>query len=343
MGEFLKTSDFDYFLPDELIAQVPAEPRDSSRLMIFNRKGNTVSHGVFRELTNFIRRGDVLVLNHSRVIPARLHGIMNAATKAELLLLKRTGPRVFEALIRPARRAKIGSPISFGDKLSAVISEIKGEGIVSAEFEFDGVFEELLDEIGETPLPHYIKRGPPDMRRYQTVYAKKNGSAAAPTAGLHFTEELLGELLGNGVEIAEVLLHVGLGTFRPVKAETLSEHKMHGEYYEISEDAANKINAAKIEGGRIIAVGTTAVRTLESAADKDGLIMPSSGETDIFIYPPYKFRAVDALVTNFHLPKSSLLMLVSAFAGYENTMRLYKTAVEERYNFFSFGDAMLIL
>ncbi|MDR1940404.1 MAG: tRNA preQ1(34) S-adenosylmethionine ribosyltransferase-isomerase QueA [Clostridiales bacterium] len=333
------TSDFDYELPVELIAQTPIEPRDASRLLVFDKNGNTISHRVFRELPDLLNSGDVLVVNNTRVMPARLYGIINAATKAEVLLLKRLDYNAFEVIMRPARRARIGSVIVFADGLSAVVKGFKDGGVRILEFKFDGVLENILERIGETPLPHYIKTRLDDKSRYQTVYGKIDGSAAAPTAGLHFTGGLLDDIRKKGVIIAEVLLHVGLGTFRPVVSESVEGHKMHSEYYEIPEEAAAAVNAAKAGGRRVVAVGTTSVRTLESAADANGMISPGRGETDIFIYPPYKFKTVDALITNFHLPKSSLIMLVSAFAGYENTMRVYGEAIKERYRFFSFGDA----
>jgi S-adenosylmethionine:tRNA ribosyltransferase-isomerase len=354
----MKTSDFDYYLPEELIAQTPLEPRDSSRLLVFDIDKKIAEHRIFRDLTEYLREGDVLVVNNTRVMPARLFGILNEATKAEVLLLKRLNYNSYEVVMRPARRARTGSVIRFSDKLSAEVKGFKDGGVRLLEFSFDGVLENLLDELGETPLPPYIKQKLSDKTRYQTVYCKTDGSAAAPTAGLHFTTELLEMLKKRGVTVAEVLLHVGLGTFRPVNAENLDEHKMHGEYYEIPKESAELINAAKREGRRVIAVGTTSVRTLESAAVRRGngrnfdennggkegnyVLEAGSGDTDIFIYPPYKFKIVDALITNFHLPKSSLIMLVSAFAGYENTMELYRTAVDEKYRFFSLGDAMFI-
>ncbi|MDR1906249.1 MAG: tRNA preQ1(34) S-adenosylmethionine ribosyltransferase-isomerase QueA [Clostridiales bacterium] len=336
------TSEFDYFLPTELIAQTPIEPRDASRLFVYDRKENTIKHEVFRNLPEYINAGEVLVINNTKVMPARLHGVLNGSAKAEVLLLKRLDYKTFETVMRPAKKARVSSKIVFSDNLSATVTGFFDGGIRTLEFDFDGVFEDILREYGEMPLPHYIKEKLADKSRYQTVYGKNDGSAAAPTAGLHFTEGLLDSLRAKGVIIAELLLHVGLGTFRPVNSERVEDHKMHSEYYEIGEEAADAINAAKKEGRKIIAVGTTSVRTLESAADEDGYLKAGSGETDIFIYPPYKFKIADAVITNFHLPKSSLIMLVSAFAGYENTMRLYKTAVEERYRFFSFGDAMLI-
>lgn len=466
----MKTSDFDYYLPDGLIAQTPAEPRDSSRLLVFDRKRGDIAHRMFRDLTEYLTAGDVLVVNNTKVMPARLYGVLNASVKAEVLLLKRLAYNRFEALMRPARRARIGSKIRFSDGLSAEVEGLGEDGARILEFTFDGVLENVLDEIGEMPLPHYIKTKLTDKSRYQTVYCKIDGSAAAPTAGLHFTEELLKKLKDKGVVIAEVLLNVGPGTFRPVKTEDVSEHKMHAENYEISAAAAAVINAAKREGRRVIAVGTTSVRAIESAAEfcgteppesrenkdekavgsrgaepcenfKDGgkiaaglggaealendeknagnltqirsiepresgknrekktdgfdcvkpcgncksdgeksagnlteirgvnppkkceksaenaigfhgaeasksgyyAVSEGSGETRIFIYPPYKFKIADALITNFHLPKSSLIMLVSAFAGYENTMKIYETAVKEKYRFFSFGDATLII
>lgn len=340
----MKTSDFDYYLPEELIAQTPAEPRDSSRLLVYDRKTKEILHRHFYDLPEFLKAGDLLVRNNTKVLPARLFGYTEHGGKVEILLLKRYNLTDWEVLVKPGKKAKTGTKLVINEELSAEILEnVEEIGGRKARFFFDGVFEDIISRVGEMPLPPYITEKLKDGTRYQTVYAKENGSAAAPTAGLHFTERLLAELEGKGVEIADVLLHVGLGTFRPVKAEEVTEHHMHSEYYEIGEDAAEKINRAKREDRRVIAVGTTCVRTLESAADENGFVKPVKADTDIFIYPPYKFRCVDALITNFHLPKSTLLMLVSAFSSREEMLSLYETAVKERYRFFSFGDATLLL
>ena len=338
------TRDFDYSLPEELIAQRPAQPRDSSRLMVCGRQSGAPQHRIFREITDYLRPGDVLVLNNTRVMPARLYGIKEGGgAKAEFLLLKRLGIGEFEALVRPGKRLKPGDRVVFSPKLSAIITGGTDSGGRTVKFEYEGVFEDVLAGVGEMPLPHYIHEKPDDAERYQTVYSKVTGSAAAPTAGLHFTPELLEKIRALGVTVAEVLLHVGLGTFRPVKSESVEGHIMHSEYCEISGHAADAVNSAKREGRRVIAAGTTTVRTLESAADGDGIVTAGSRNTDIFITPGYRFKCVDGLLTNFHLPKSTLIMLVSAFAGRERTLELYRTAVNERYRFFSFGDAMLII
>lgn len=341
----MKTSDFDFQLPEELIAQTPAEPRDSSRLLVLDRERQTVSHNIFHELPGLLKAGDLLVLNHTRVLPARLIGVkQETETKIELLLLRREERDVWEVLIKPAKRLKIGHKVLFGEgMLAAEMIGILPDGSRKVRFQYEGVFEELLDRLGRMPLPPYIREQLEDQERYQTVYAKESGSAAAPTAGLHFTPELLAKLQERGVETAEILLHVGLGTFRPVKAERIEEHVMHSEYYRVLPEAAEQINRAKAEKRRVIAVGTTVTRTLESIADARGLVKAGEGWTDIFIYPPYRFKAVDALITNFHFPKSTLVMLVSAFAGREFLLQAYKTAVRERYRFYSFGDAMLII
>lgn len=338
----MKTSDFDYFLPEELIAQTPAEPRNSSRLLVYDRKSEEVTHAVFRDIVNFLEKGDVLVLNNTRVLPARLFGRTESGGKVEILLLKRLELGKWEALAKPGKKARTGDEITFSEELSCKVEGYGEEGIRIIRFFYDGIFEDIINRIGAMPLPHYIKGELKDSERYQTVYSKVTGSAAAPTAGLHFTEEDLKRIREKGVEVAEVLLHVGLGTFRPVKAENVEEHKMHREYFEVGEKACDIVNRAKAEGRRVIAVGTTSVRVLESVADEGGFIRQCSGETGIFIYPGYKFKCVDALITNFHLPKSSLIMLVSAFAGREEVLRLYELAVRERYRFFSFGDAMFI-
>ena len=340
----MKTSDFYYDLPEELIAQFPLYPRDSSRLMVYDRASDTVEHKIFHDLPQYLKRGDVLVINNTRVLPARIHGIKEGTgAHIEFLLHKRHNLTDWEVLAKPAKRLKTGSIVKFSDSLKAEILSVGDEGIAEVSFLFDGVFESALSQIGEMPLPPYIKEKLEDKERYQTVYSKESGSSAAPTAGLHFTPELLEKIKTMGVEIVEVLLHVGLGTFRPVKVDNVESHKMHSEYFEISESACNIINKAKKEGRRVIAVGTTSVRVLESAANADNFVKPTCGETEIFIYPPYKFKIVDALVTNFHLPESTLLMLVSALIGREKTLELYNTAVKEKYRFFSFGDAMFII
>ena len=341
----MKTSDFDYLLPEELIAQTPVEPRDHSRLLVYDRADKSVRHLHFYDLPNFLKKGDVLVVNETKVIPARLLGEKeDTGVPVEILLLKRLEKDVWEGLVRPGRRLKPGTFCTFGGGL--LRAEIIGntdDGGRTVRFHYEGVFEEILDQLGQMPLPPYIHEKLQDKTRYQTVYAKQEGSAAAPTAGLHFTPELLEKIREMGVEIVPVLLHVGLGTFRPVKAEDLSEHHMHVEHYEVTPEAAEKINAARAAGGRCVCVGTTSVRTLESASGEDDLVRAESGDTGIFITPGYRFHAVDALVTNFHLPQSTLLMLISALMGREEALRVYEEAVREKYRFFSFGDAMMIL
>ncbi len=340
----MKTSDFDYYLPPELIAQTPVEPRDSSRMLVYDRKNDKVYHKHFYDIKEFLKAGDLLVRNNTRVLPARMFGFTPNGGKVEVLLLKRFDLTEWEVLVKPGKKAKAGAKLVISDELSLeVLSTIEEAGSRRVKFIFDGVFEDIISRIGEMPLPPYITEKLKDKERYQTVYAKVDGSAAAPTAGLHFTDRLLGELNEMGVEIADVLLHVGLGTFRPVKSDDLSEHHMHSEYYEIDEVNAERINKAKREGRRVIAVGTTSVRTLESAADENGFVKPVKANTEIFIYPPYKFKCVDSLITNFHLPKSTLVMLVSSLSSREKTLELYKTAVDERYRFFSFGDSMFII
>ena len=340
----MKTSDFFYELPEELIAQTPAEPRDSSRLLIYDRKNKTITHKHFYDIVDYLHAGDVLVINNTKVLPVRLYGNKEKTNgKIEFLLLKRIDLKTWQVILKPGRIAKLGSKFHFGDRLSATVKDIIDGGMRVVEFEYDGVFEDILNDIGEMPLPHYIKKQIENKERYNTVYAEFNGSAAAPTAGLHFTKELMQKLRDKGVVFTEVLLHVGLGTFRPVKADDITEHKMHSEYYEISADAAEEINRAKREGRRVIAVGTTSVRVLETCADADGMFKAGFGETDIFIYPGYKFKAVDGLITNFHLPESTLIMLVSAFMGREEALEMYKTAVKEKYRFFSFGDSTFII
>ena len=340
----MKTSDFFYELPEQLIAQHPAEPRDSSRLLVIDRKTGAWEDKVFTDVLDYLRAGDVLVVNNTKVIPARLIGHRKGFTgEVEFLLLRRIDYTHWRCIVRPGKKLNVGAEVVFSDELSAVVTERGEEGERVVEFIFDGVFEDILSKVGAMPLPPYIKEKLTDNSKYQTVYSKIDGSAAAPTAGLHFTEALLDRIRAKGVKIVEILLHVGLSTFRPVKAENIEDHKMHNEYYEISESAAAEINAAKAEGRRVISVGTTSVRTLESAADKKGHVVARSGNTEIFIYPPYDFKIVDALITNFHLPESTLLMLVSAFMGREKILAAYKHAVDSKYRFFSFGDACLIV
>lgn len=340
----LKKSDFYFDLPEELIAQDPLEDRASSRLLVLDKETGKVEHHIFKEIPNYLERGDCLVLNNTKVIPARLWGCKkDTGAAVEVLLLKRQDKDVWETLVKPGKKAKPGTRLTFGDGLlEAEVLETVEEGNRLIRFFYDGIFEEVLDRLGEMPLPPYITHKLQDKDRYQTVYAKYEGSAAAPTAGLHFTKELLSQIEEKGVKIAYVTLHVGLGTFRPVKAENILEHHMHSEYYQISEEAAEKINDTKRNGGRIICVGTTSCRTVESAADENGFVKAGCGNTEIFIYPGYRFKVLDALITNFHLPESTLVMLVSALAGRENVLRAYEKAIEERYRFFSFGDAMLV-
>ena len=340
----LKTSDYFYELPPELIAQDPLEDRSSSRLMVLDQKTGAVSHHVFREIPSFLRPGDCLVLNNTRVIPARLMGVREETGGAvEVLLLKRRTGDVWECLVKPGKKARPGTRLAFGDGLlHAQVEDVVEDGNRLIRFFYDGIWEEVLDRLGEMPLPPYITHKLQDKNRYQTVYARFDGSAAAPTAGLHFTPELLGQIEDMGVELAYVTLHVGLGTFRPVKVENVKEHHMHSEYYQVSAEAAEKINRTKKNGGRVICVGTTSCRTVESAADENGQVEAGCGDTDIFIYPGYRFKVLDALITNFHLPESTLVMLVSALAGREHVLAAYEEAVKERYRFFSFGDAMLI-
>lgn len=341
----LKKSDFYFDLPQELIAQDPLEDRSSSRLLVLDRATGQVSHRIFREIVDYLRPGDCLVLNNTKVIPARLLGVREqTGGRVEVLLLKRRENDVWETLVKPGKRCRPGTKLVFGDGLlRAEVLETVEEGNRLIRFAYEGIWEEVLDRLGEMPLPPYITHKLQDKNRYQTVYAMHEGSAAAPTAGLHFTRELLGQIAGKGVHIAYVTLHVGLGTFRPVKEENVLEHHMHSEYYEVTEETADLINAAKAGGGRVICVGTTSCRTLESAADDNGFVRPGSGSTEIFIYPGYRFKVLDALVTNFHLPESTLVMLVSALAGRERVLGAYEEAIRERYRFFSFGDAMLII
>ena len=340
----LLTRDFWYDLPEELIAQTPAEPRDSSRLMVYSRAEDKVTHVHFYDLPDFLKSGDLLVINNTKVIPARIFAHMDGReTTFEILLLRRLDYCRWECIMRPARKARKGSVLRVSDELTATVEDAGEYGVRTVKFDFDGVFEDILDRVGNMPLPPYIHEKLEDKTRYNTVYSKTEGSAAAPTAGLHFTPELMERVREKGADFAEVLLHIGLGTFRPVKAEKVTEHEMHSEHFELSPSAAEKINAAKREGRRVIAVGTTAVRVLESAAGADGTVQPCTGETKIFIYPPYKFKCMDALITNFHLPESTLIMLVSALVGREKTLELYNTAVKERYRFFSFGDSCFFM
>lgn len=340
----MKRQDFYYDLPEELIAQDPLEDRSSSRLLVLDKETGATSHHIFKEITGYLKEGDCLVINDTKVIPARLIGAKEGTgAKIEILLLKRKENNIWETLVKPGKKAKVGTRIVFGEGL--LVGEVVGiveEGNRLVKFEYEGIFEEILDQLGQMPLPPYITHQLKDKNRYQTVYAKYEGSAAAPTAGLHFTEELLEQIQAKGVKIARVTLHVGLGTFRPVKVEDVTEHHMHTEFYHVSEEAADIINETKKQGGRVICVGTTSCRTIESAADDQGIVHATEGDTDIFIYPGYQFKVLDCLITNFHLPESTLLMLVSALAGKENIMAAYREAVEMRYRFFSFGDAMFI-
>ncbi len=338
----LLKSSYYYDLPEELIAQTPVEPRDSSRLLVYDKTKNTIEHKIFYNIIDYLHSGDILVINNTRVLPARLFGFKSTGAKIEILLQKRLNLTDWEVIAKPAKRLSEDTDIIFNENLSCKILS-KGEyGSCKIKFIFNGVFEDRLSEVGQVPLPPYIHNKLKDKERYQTVYSKVEGSSAAPTAGLHFTQELLERIKKKGVEIVQVLLHVGLGTFRPVKEDNILKHDMHSEYIEMTEENANILNKAKKENRRIIAVGTTSVRVLESCTNDKGIIVPQKRETNIFIYPPYKFKVVDALITNFHLPESTLIMLISAFAGYENTMNIYKIAVNEKYRFFSFGDAMFI-
>lgn len=345
MENDMKKSDFYYDLPERLIAQDPLKKRSDSRLMVLDRKTGAISHRHFRDITEYLHPGDCLVINDTKVIPARLVGVKEeTGASVEVLLLKRKDDRVWETLVKPGKKARIGAKISFGDgRLVGEVIDIVDEGNRLVRFSYEGIFEEVLDALGQMPLPPYITHTLEDKNRYQTVYATHSGSAAAPTAGLHFTEELLAEVEAMGVRIARVTLHVGLGTFRPVKADNILEHHMHSEFYMIDEHAARLINDTKSAGGRVVSVGTTSTRTLETVADDNGFIKAGSGWTDIFIYPGYRFKAVDSLITNFHLPESTLLMLVSALYDREKILDAYRIAVEQEYRFFSFGDAMMIL
>ncbi len=342
--ETMDIKDFDYELPQELIAQDPLEDRSSSRLMVLDKKTGEISHRIFHDIIDELNPGDCLVINDTKVIPARLYGVKeDTGAKVEVLLLKREADDVWEVLVKPGKKCRPGAKLSFGDGLlKAEVLEVIDDGNRKIRFSYEGIFEEILDQLGQMPLPPYITHELKDKNRYQTVYAKYEGSAAAPTAGLHFTKELLEKIREKGVIIASVTLHVGLGTFRPVKVENVLEHHMHSEYYRVEPEEAKKINDAKAAGGRIIAVGTTSCRTLESATGEDGILRAGCGWTEIFIYPGYQFKMIDALITNFHLPKSTLVMLVSALAGREHILTAYKEAVRDKYRFFSFGDAMFI-
>lgn len=341
----MKTSDFYYDLPEELIAQDPLEDRTASRLLVLDRQTGTVEHKIFSDVIDYLNKGDCLVINNTRVIPARLIGEKEGTGgKVEVLLLKRRANDVWETLVKPGKKLRPGAKITFGDgRLRAEVLEVVEEGNRLVKFCYEGIFEEILDSFGEMPLPPYITHKLEDKEMYQTVYAKFDGSAAAPTAGLHFTKELLNKIEEKGIKIASITLHVGLGTFRPVKVDDVNNHHMHTEWYEVNAEAAEIINETKRNGGRVICVGTTSCRTIESVADENGYMKAKTGETDIFIYPGYKFKVMDGLITNFHLPESTLVMLVSAFAGKENVLSAYETAVKEKYRFFSFGDAMILI
>lgn len=341
----MNVTDFNFELPEELIAQDPLEDRSASRLLVLDKNTGEIEHRGFRDIISYLKKGDCLVINDTKVIPARLFGIKeDTEAKIEVLLLKRRENNVWETLVKPGKKAKPGTVISFGDGLlKGTVIDVVEEGNRLIQFSYEGIFEEILDRLGQMPLPPYITHQLKDKNRYQTVYAKHDGSAAAPTAGLHFTKELLAQIEQMGVTIAHVTLHVGLGTFRPVKVENILDHHMHSEFYMIEEGEAGKINDVKRRGGRVICVGTTSCRTIESAAEEDGTVKAGSGWTEIFIYPGYKFKVLDALITNFHLPESTLVMLVSALAGREHVLNAYQEAIRERYRFFSFGDAMLVL
>ena len=341
----MKTSDFYYDLPEELIAQDPLEDRTASKLLVLDRQTGAAEHKIFSDVIDYLNEGDCLVINNTRVIPARLIGEKEGTGgKVEVLLLKRRANDVWETLVKPGKKLKPGAKITFGDgRLRAEVLEVVEEGNRLVKFYYEGIFEEILDSLGEMPLPPYITHKLEDKEMYQTVYAKFDGSAAAPTAGLHFTKELLNKIEEKGIKLASITLHVGLGTFRPVKVDDVNNHHMHTEWYEVNAEAADIINETKRNGGRVICVGTTSCRTIESVADENGYMKAKTGETDIFIYPGYKFKVMDGLITNFHLPESTLVMLVSAFAGKENVLSAYETAVKERYRFFSFGDAMILI
>ena len=335
--------DFYYDLPEERIAQTPVYPRDSSRLLVYHKDEKRIEDKIFRDIADYLQKGDLLVINNTKVLPARMFAKTKFGGVVEVLLLKRYDLHTWQVLMRPGKKGKIGAEFTVSDELSFTVKDVTETGERVVEFAYEGAFEDILSRVGTMPLPPYIKEKLSDQQRYNTVYSKTDGSAAAPTAGLHFTQELLQKLKDKGVEIAEVLLHVGLGTFRPVSEEIITDHKMHSEYYEISESSAEKINRAKKEGRRVIAVGTTSVRTLESVADENGFVKACHGDTEIFLYPPYKMKCVDALVTNFHLPESTLIMLVACLTGREEILSVYRYAVEKGYRFFSFGDAMLVV
>ncbi len=338
-----KKSDFYYDLPEAQIAQTPASPRDSSRLLVYDKTTKTIEDKIFRDVADYLQAGDVLVVNNTKVLPARMYATTAHGGVVEILLLKRYNLRTWEVLMRPGKKGKIGAKLTVCDKLSCTVKDVTETGERVVEFEYEGTFEDVLSRVGTMPLPPYIKEKLQDQTRYNTVYSKVDGSAAAPTAGLHFTPQLLEKIKAKGVEVAEVLLHVGLGTFRPVSEEIITDHKMHSEFYQIDEVAAATINAAKKEGRRVIAVGTTSVRTLESVADEKGFVRACSGNTEIFLYPPYQMKCVDGLITNFHLPESTLIMLVACMTGREEILDVYKYAVKNNYRFFSFGDACLIV
>ena len=338
-----KKSDFYYDLPEDRIAQTPADPRDSSRLLVYDRDKKTITDKIFRDVVEYLREGDVLVVNNTKVIPARMYALTAHGGVVEILLLKRHDLKTWEVLMRPGKKGRIGTKMTIGEELSFVVKDITESGERIVEFEYDGTFEDIIARVGTMPLPPYIKEKLENQARYNTVYSKVDGSAAAPTAGLHFTPKLLEKIKAKGVQVAEVLLHVGLGTFRPVSEEIITDHKMHSEFYEIGEQSAEIINAAKRDGRRVIAVGTTSVRTLESVADEKGFVHACSGNTEIFLYPPYQMKCVDGLITNFHLPESTLIMLVACLTGREEILNVYKYAVENEYRFFSFGDACLFL
>ena len=338
-----KKSDFYYDLPEAQIAQTPASPRDSSRLLVYDKTTKTIEDKIFRDVADYLQAGDVLVVNNTKVLPARMYATTAHGGVVEILLLKRYNLRTWEVLMRPGKKGKIGAKLTVCDELSCTVKDVTETGERVGEFEYEGTFEDVLSRVGTMPLPPYIKEKLQDQTRYNTVYSKVDGSAAAPTAGLHFTPQLLEKIKAKGVEVAEVLLHVGLGTFRPVSEEIITDHKMHSEFYQIDEVAAATINAAKKEGRRVIAVGTTSVRTLESVADEKGFVRACSGNTEIFLYPPYQMKCVDGLITNFHLPESTLIMLVACMTGREEILDVYKYAVKNNYRFFSFGDACLIV
>ena len=339
--DLLNKKTYYYHLPPELIAQTPIEPRDSSRLLVYDKKTGQIEHRIFHDITEYLSPNDVLVINNTRVLPARLYGYKDSGAKIEVLLHKRLDLKNWECLAKPLKRLKIDDRVTFSENLSCTLVKKLDDGLCQMQFDFNGVFEHRLSEVGTMPLPPYIKEKLKDKERYQTVYSKIDGSSAAPTAGLHFTPELLQKIKDMGVQVVEVLLHVGLGTFRPVKEDNILKHQMHSEFIEMSKQNADILNKAKASGKRIIAVGTTSVRVLETACNDNGIFSPMKTNTNIFIYPPYKFKAVDALITNFHLPESTLIMLVSAFIGREQTMKVYEEAVKQKYRFFSFGDACL--